>query len=89
MYENRPTACSSWADLVDEMMMLSLPSRRIWSRACVLAPSPTDSIATTLLTPNTTPSIVSKERIRCKSKVSMPSRISRAILVRPITIYDL
>ncbi len=58
--------------------MLLLPSRRIWDRASLLAPSPTESIATTLPTPKTTPSIVRNERSLCSRRFSMPSQMFRS-----------
>ena len=73
--------CSCSAGLTDEMMMLLLPSLRICDRASLLAPSPTESIATTLPTPKTTPSIVRNERSLCSRRFSMPSQMFRTILV--------
>ena len=54
---------SSDTGLTEDRMILLLPSLRICSMASRLAPSPTDNIAMTLLTPKTTPSVVSSERI--------------------------
>ena len=68
--------CSS-AGLAAVTMMLRLPRRRICSRASWLAPSPMASMAMTLPTPNTRPSIVRSERSLCRSRFLTPSRRSR------------
>src|SRR3972149_8322829 len=73
---------SSSTDLTPVIMMLLLPNFRICSRASLLAPSPTASMATTLPTPKTTPSIVREERSLWSKRFSMPRETLRRNLFR-------
>ena len=57
-------------------MMFWLPRRLMDSSAWWLAPSPTASMAITLPTPNTMPSMVRNERVLCRHTSVAPSRMN-------------
>ena len=64
--------------LTEVTMMLRLPIFLMASSDCRLAPSPTASMATTLPTPKTMPSIVRRERRLWRQTSDAPIRTSIA-----------